>query len=68
MLGKLKVNTIDSSSYTSPEAIRDGISIVIPTFNRHDGLKTALLSVFEQNIDDRHVEIIVVDNNKTPQE
>lgn len=59
-----KINT----TYSTPEEIRDGITIVTPTFNRHDNLKIALLSAFKQNIVDRYVEIIVIDNNKTPQE
>ncbi len=72
MLGNLRVNNVHSMElsdyYTDVAEIRSGISIIIPTFNRHDGLKTALMSAFKQNIDNRYVEIIVVDNNKTPQE
>lgn len=42
------------------------ICIVIPTFCRSEGLKSAVRSVFNQNIMNEDIQIIVVDNNKTP--
>lgn len=63
-----KRNTADSIAYPLLKEIRNGITIVTPTFNRHDGLKTALLSAFKQKVEGHHVEIIVIDNNKTSQE
>ena len=42
---------------------KEGISIVIPTFQRPDGIKTALNSVEIQNPGERPLEIVVADND-----
>lgn len=39
------------------------VSIVIPTFQRPDGIKRALNSVLSQDIADRQIEVIVADND-----
>jgi len=42
---------------------KEGISVVVPTFQRPDGIKIALKSLLAQNVKDRCVEIIVADND-----
>jgi len=42
---------------------KDGISIVIPTFQRPDGIKTALNSILIQNPGNHPLEIVVADND-----
>ena len=41
----------------------EGVSIVVPTFQRPEGIKIALTSLFSQTVKDRAVEIIVADND-----
>ncbi|MGJ8561965.1 MAG: glycosyltransferase family 2 protein [Alphaproteobacteria bacterium] len=48
--------------------ISSGISILIPTFQRSQGLQTALASLFAQEGLTQDVTLIVADNNKTNQE
>ncbi len=42
---------------------REGVSIVVPTFRRPDGIKIALASLSAQSVQGRPVEIIVADND-----
>ncbi len=41
----------------------EGVSIIIPTFQRPEGIKISLGSVLTQSVKDRAVEIIVADND-----
>jgi len=41
----------------------EGISVIVPTFQRPDGIKIALTSLLSQKVKDRAVEIIVADND-----
>ena len=41
----------------------EGVSIIIPTYKRPDGIQIALNSLMEQNAGERPVEIIVADND-----
>ncbi len=41
----------------------DGVSIIVPTFRRHKGLKTALESLIAQTAGGRPIEIVVSDND-----
>lgn len=41
----------------------EGVSIVVPTFQRPDGIKIALTSLLSQKVDGRVVEIVVADND-----
>lgn len=41
----------------------EGVSIVVPTYQRPDGIKIALGSLMNQKIDGRLVEIVVADND-----
>ncbi|MCF6275025.1 MAG: glycosyltransferase family 2 protein [Robiginitomaculum sp.] len=43
--------------------IKNGVSIIVPTFRRPDGLKTALVSLMDQTANDLALEIIVADND-----
>lgn len=43
----------------------EGVSVIVPTFQRPDGIKLALTSLMHQHVDDRIVEIIVADNDPT---
>lgn len=45
------------------KSIKDGVSIIVPTFRRPDGLKTALNSLMEQSANGLAMEIIVADND-----
>jgi glycosyltransferase involved in cell wall biosynthesis len=44
------------------------VSVVIPTFQRTEGLSVALRSLTTQDMNARLIKIIVVDNNPSPQE
>lgn len=41
----------------------EGISVIVPTFQRPDGIESALNSLMHQKIDGRAVEIVVADND-----
>jgi len=43
--------------------IKDGVSIIVPTFRRPEGLQIALNSLMRQNAGDLELEIIVADND-----
>ena len=43
--------------------MRNGVSIILPTFRRPDGLQTALASLMGQSANDLAIEIIVADND-----
>ena len=59
-----------SVSKTQSNAIAHSalVSVVIPTFQRSEGLSGALKSLTTQDMDARVIKIIVVDNNPRPQE
>ncbi len=42
---------------------REGVSIIVPTFQRPDGIEIALKSLAHQKVKDRVVEIVVADND-----
>jgi succinoglycan biosynthesis protein ExoM len=42
---------------------KDGLSIIVPTYKRPEGIRTALNSLMEQSLEGRRVEIIVADND-----
>lgn len=46
----------------------NAVSVIIPTFQRSDGLSNALKSLTKQLIAADKIRVIVVDNNPTPQE
>ena len=43
----------------------EGISVIVPTFQRPDGIKIALNSLKKQHVDNRVMEIVVADNDPT---
>lgn len=50
-------------SKTKTQNWSEGISVIVPTFQRPDGIKIALTSLLSQKVKDRPVEIIVADND-----
>ena len=42
---------------------KEGISVIVPTFQRPDGIKIALNSLKKQHVDNRALEIVVADND-----
>ncbi len=53
---------IAQKSQVSPDW-SEGVSIVVPTFRRPDGIRLALTSLLEQNAGERIMEVIVADND-----
>lgn len=48
---------------TAKPKIQDGVSIIVPTFRRPEGLKIALDSLLNQSAGDLVIEIVVADND-----
>ena len=46
-----------------PNQWTEGVSIVVPTYKRPDGIRIALNSLMGQSAGNRHVEIVVADND-----
>jgi len=64
-MGGLRFAAENNMDYLMEEALPDIISIIVPTYNRKETLKTVLTSAFRQNYPSDRMEIIVADDGST---